>query len=646
MRLLDSIERPADLKRLTTEELYRLAEEIRKELVNTVAVTGGHLAPNLGVVELTLALHLVFDSPRDKIIWDVGHQTYVHKLVTGRRKRFASLRQYRGLSGFPKLCESEHDVFETGHSSTSVSAALGIALARDLNRENYQVLAVIGDGALTGGMAFEALNHAGHLQTKLIVVLNDNEMSIASNVGALSEYLMRLRTQPAYFRSKEEMEYLLRRIPRIGSRLLQAVDRVKDAVKYLILPGMLFEELGFTYLGPVDGHNLLAVRNLLQHARQVEGPTLVHVVTKKGKGYPPAERNPDQFHGTGPFEVATGEPARTSSIPTFTQVFGDTLVRLAQRNPKIVAITAAMPSGTGLERFARSFPERFFDVGIAEQHAATLAAGLARGGFRPVLAIYSTFLQRAYDQVLHDICRQNLPVTIAIDRAGLVGEDGATHQGIYDISFLRHIPNLTIAAPRDENELQHCLYTALETEGPVAVRYPRGGGTGREMDSVMRCLPAGRGEILREGSDLLMLGVGPIVYRCLEAAEMLQKLGVSAAVADLRFVKPLDRELIAEQASKTGRVVVVEEHVRAGGVGSAVLEMLSECEMEQGPGRRPGRRPEVLVLGLPDEFIEHGSQERLREVYGLNAAGIAERVCRRWLFEKGGLAIPGIGIGQ
>lgn len=635
MRLLDSIDRPADLKRLTNEELYRLAEEIRRELVDTVAVTGGHLAPNLGVVELTLALHLVFDSPRDKIVWDVGHQTYVHKLITGRRERFASLRQYMGLSGFPKRCESEHDIFETGHSSTSISAALGMALARDLNRENYQVLAVIGDGALTGGMAFEALNHAGHLQTKLIVVLNDNEMSIASNVGALSEYLMRLRTQPVYFRSKEEMEYLLRRIPRIGTRLLQAVDRVKDAVKYLILPGMLFEELGFTYLGPVNGHNLLAVKNVLQHARQVEGPTLVHVVTKKGKGYPPAEKNPDQFHGTGPFEVATGEPAKQSTIPTYTQVFGDTLVRLAQSNPKIVAITAAMPSGTGLEGFARSFPERFFDVGIAEQHAATLAAGLALEGFRPVLAIYSTFLQRAYDQVLHDICRQNLPVTIAIDRSGLVGEDGATHQGIYDISFLRHIPNLTIVAPRDENELRHSLYTALKTDGPVAVRYPRGGGMGRAVDNELRLLPYGRGELLREGDDLLMLGAGPIVYRCLEAAEILQQQGVTAAVADLRFIKPLDRDLIAEQASQTGRVVVVEEHVRAGGVGSAVLEMLCAYEMEQDSGKNSGRGPEVLVLGLPDEFIEHGTQEKLREVYGLTAEGIAEKVLQRWFLGNG-----------
>lgn len=628
MRLLDSIDQPKDIKKLNLEELNRLAREIRQELIETVSKNGGHLAPNLGVVELTLALHLVFNSPRDKIIWDVGHQTYVHKLLTGRRDRFASLRQYQGLSGFPKRFESEHDIFETGHSSTSVSAALGLALARDLKKEDSSVIAVIGDGALTGGEAFEALNHAGQLQSNLIVVLNDNEMSIANNVGALSDYLVRLRTQPVYFKSKEEVEYLLRRIPRIGSKVLQAVDKVKDAVKYLILPGMIFEELGFTYLGPADGHNLAAVSNLLKNARQLTGPTLVHVVTKKGKGYPPAEKNPDRFHGIGPFEVTSGEVIRQSSIPTYTQVFGETLVRMAEENQKILAITAAMPSGTGLDQFAKRFPQRFFDVGIAEQHAATMAAGLAQGGFRPVVAVYSTFLQRAYDQVLHDISLQRLPVLLAVDRAGLVGEDGATHQGVFDVSFLRHIPNLTIMAPRDENELQHCLYTGLQINGPAVVRYPRGNGIGVEREKELRELPVGKAEVLREGSDLFIIGVGPMVYLCLKAVDILKKDGIEAGVIDLRFIKPLDVELVHEKAKKAGKVAVVEEHALAGGAGSAILEMLhSQTEKTNLVHRSV---PDVLCLGLPDEFVEHGTPDKLREIYGLTPQGIAESIKKRW----------------
>lgn len=627
MSLLARINSPQDLRRLSLAELNQLAGEIRQELVTTVSRTGGHLAPNLGVVELTLALHLVFNSPRDQIVWDVGHQTYVHKLVTGRRDAFATLRQHGGLSGFPKRSESVHDVFDTGHSSTSVSAALGLAVARDIKKESYHVVAVIGDGALTGGEAFEALNHAGHLGTRLIVVLNDNEMSIANNVGALSRYLSRLRTDPAYFRSKEEIEHLLRKIPRIGSRVLQAVDRMKDALKYLLVDGVFFEELGFTYLGPVNGHDLVDLQEVLRQASHVDKPVLVHVVTRKGKGYLPAEQNPDLFHGIGPFDIATGKPKKQSSIPTYTQVFGETLVKLAESNPRILAITAAMAGGTGLERFASRFPNRFFDVGIAEQHAVTLAAGMARGGLQPVVAIYSTFLQRAYDQVVHDVCLQNLPVVLAIDRAGLVGEDGATHQGIFDISFLRHIPNLVIIAPRDENELQHALYTALKLSCPVAVRYPRGEGRGVAREKEWRFLEPGRGEILREGQDVAIFGVGPMVYTALEAAELLREWEISAAVADLRYLKPLDEGMILQLGQATGRIVILEEHVLAGGTGSAVLEILHRA------WPREKNMPAVLCLGLPDRFIEHGAPDKLREVYELTSEKVAESIMRHWSAE-------------
>jgi 1-deoxy-D-xylulose-5-phosphate synthase len=623
LRLLDTINSPGDLKALNSNQLTQLADEIRRQLVETVSDTGGHLAPNLGVVELTLAIHRVFDSPQDQIVWDVGHQTYVHKLLTGRQSEFADLRQYHGLSGFPKRSESPHDHFGTGHSSTSISAALGLALARDLRQEKHYVLAVIGDGALTGGMAFEALNHAGHLRTNLIVILNDNEMSIVNNVGALSRYLSRLRTEPVYFRSKEEVESLLKRIPKIGSRVLYAVDRLKDAVKYLVLPGVLFEELGFTYLGPVDGHNLPGVRDILNNAKQLEGPVLIHLITKKGKGYGPAERNPDKFHGIGPFDIASGLSLKAKeAIPSYTEIFGQTLVQQAEEDERILAITAAMPGGTGLEEFARRFPKRFFDVGIAEQHAVTMAAGLACQGFKPVVAVYSTFLQRAYDQVLHDVCLQNLSVLIAIDRAGLVGEDGATHQGVYDISFLRHIPNLTIMAPKDENELRHCLETARGLSGPVAVRYPRGAGRGIPMESKLRSFPIGQAEVVREGQDLLIVALGTMVYTALEAAEQLQDQGVSVAVINARFVKPLDEELILKYAGAIKRVVTLEEHCLAGGFGSAVLETLHRFK----DAEKPLHSLEILNIGIPDEFVEHGSPARLRELYGLTSTQVVESI--------------------
>ncbi|MDH7576232.1 MAG: 1-deoxy-D-xylulose-5-phosphate synthase [Bacillota bacterium] len=619
--IIERIESPSDLRTLSFTELETLVQEIRAYLLDTVSRTGGHLAPNLGVVELTLALHRVFYSPRDKIIWDVGHQCYVHKILTGRRKQFPTLRQYGGLSGFPKNRESVHDCFGTGHSSTSISAALGFALARDLNEENYAVVAVIGDGALTGGMAFEAMNHAGHLGTRLIVILNDNEMSIANNVGALSGYLSRLRTDPFYHRSKEEIEEILRRIPNIGPRMVRAVERFKDSLKHLLVSGMLFEELGFTYLGPIDGHNLRLLSLTLERAKGLPGPVLVHVYTKKGKGYPPAERNPDKYHGLGPFNLETGEPLSTNSAPTYTRVFGDCLIRLAQENQRIIAITAAMPEGTGLTEFARRFPDRFFDVGIAEQHAVTLAAGLAKSGYRPVVAIYSTFLQRAYDQILHDVALQKLPVIFALDRGGLVGEDGETHQGVFDLSYLRHIPGMTLMVPKDQNELVVMLWSALNYGGPVAIRYPRGAGCNFEVDFNFPAVPLepGHGELLREGKDLVIFAVGPPVYTALEVADVLAKQGKDVAVVNCRFVKPLDESLILSWAEATKRVLTFEENVRAGGFGSAVLELLADR----------GFRGEVARIGIPDCFVEHGTPELLLRRYGLDAEGVIRHIRSR-----------------
>jgi len=617
MRILDKINSPEDLRSLNLKQLEILAREIREELISVVARTGGHLAPNLGVVELTLALHTVFNSPRDKIIWDVGHQCYVHKILTGRKERFATLRQFGGLSGFPKREESPHDVFNTGHSSTSISAALGMALARDLRGEDFEVVAVIGDGALTGGMAFEALNHAGHLRTHLIVVLNDNEMSISGPVGGLAAYLSRLRTDPRYFRSKEELELILRRLPRVGPHFLKLIERLKDSLKYLVIPGMLFEELGFTYLGPIDGHNFLQLKEIFKQARRTPGPVLVHVITKKGKGYPPAESRPEVFHGVGPFDPHTGKVLPSAGPPTFTSVFGAELVRQAEQDERIVAITAAMPNGTGLTHFAQRFPKRFFDVGIAEQHAVTLAAGLATMGFRPVVAIYSTFLQRAIDQVIHDVALMHLPVTFILDRSGLVGEDGETHQGIFDIALLRCIPGMVLMAPKDEQELKCMLVTALQIEGPAALRYPRGPGVGVPLEDPARPLPVGKGEILREGQQAAILAIGPLVYAALRAAEILALRGIDVAVINARFIKPLDKEMIVEWAKKTGCIVTLEEHVVAGGFGSAVLEALAE-------GGCTGVK--VKNLGIRDIFVEHGKPEILREKLGLTAPAVAQEV--------------------
>ncbi len=613
---LAQINTPDELRQLNINQLESLSAEIRDLLIKTVGECGGHLAPNLGVVELALALHYAFNTPEDRLIWDVGHQSYVHKILTERRPLLSTLRQYKGLCGFPNRRESAYDAFGTGHSSTSISAGLGMAIARDLAGSQRKIVPIIGDGALTGGMALEALNHAGHLGSPITVVLNDNERSIADNVGGLAQYLSRLRTAPVYSRGKEECELLISRIPSIGPRVLKSVGRVKDSLKHLVLPGMLFEELGFTYLGPIDGHNIPAMVSLFRQAQILPGPVLLHVHTHKGKGYAPAENNPVKFHGLGPFNPKTGATAKSSRV-SYTEVFGDTLVKLAQDDQRIVAITAAMTDGTGLTTFAEKYPDRFFDVGIAEQHAVTFAAGLAADGYRPVAAIYSTFLQRAYDQVLHDVCLQNLPMVMAMDRGGIVGEDGATHHGLFDLSFLRTVPNLVLGAPKDENELQHMLKTAIDFEGPVAIRYPRGAGTGCKLDERPVGMEVGRAELLKAGKDLTILAIGNMVPVAVEAAEQLAQQGVDAAVINARWVKPLDEELLCAHIAKTGKLLTIEENVLSGGFGSAVLEMLV---------RRGMYKVDVRNLGIPDQFVEHGDTEILRSKYGLSAENIVEIV--------------------
>ncbi|MBS4025377.1 MAG: 1-deoxy-D-xylulose-5-phosphate synthase [Clostridia bacterium] len=623
-KLLKQINSPRDLKKIPLAQIDSLAAEIREFVINSVANTGGHLAPNLGVVELSLALHYVYNTPKDKLIWDVGHQSYIHKLLTGRKERFQTLRQFNGLSGFPKCCESEHDVFNTGHSSTSISAAVGMAIARDLLKEEYAVVAVIGDGALTGGMAFEALNHAGDLRTELTVVLNDNEMSISNNVGAMSSYLSRLRTDPMYEKGKEEIEQLLRKIPAIGPKVLRIVDRMKDSLKYLVVPGMLFEELGFTYLGLIDGHNFMELKTVLERAKLIKGPKLIHILTTKGKGYGPAEKNPGKFHGVGPFDVTTGMTNDSNEIPTYTEIFGKTIVELAEGNDKILAITAAMPDGTGLASFAKKFPRRFFDVGIAEQHGVTMAAGLATKGFVPVVAIYSTFLQRAYDQVLHDVCLQNLPVVFAIDRGGLVGDDGETHHGLFDLTYLGNIPNLIFMSPMDEIELRDMLYTATQLNCPVAVRYPRGKGLGIRQKDEFSPIPVGKGELLFQGNDLTLVAIGSMVKFAMDAANLLKEQGISAGVINSRFIYPLDHQLIICEAEKTGKIVTIEENILGGGFGSKVAALLIA----------QGTKVDILQLGIGNQFVEHGNVEILREKYGINAKGIVNSILSKFSFKS------------
>ncbi len=611
VKLLDRINEPADLKELTPSELEQLASEIREEIITTVGANGGHLASNLGVVELTIALHRCFESPHDKIVWDVGHQTYAHKLLTGRRERFSTIRQHGGLSGFAEREESPHDAFGTGHASTSISAALGMAIARDLAGESHNVVAVIGDAAMAGGMAFEALNQAGHLGTKLIVLLNDNGMAISPSVGALSKLFYRLRLDRRYHRAREDASHMAAKLP-MGAKLRQVWKRVEKGVKGIIIPSMFWDELGFTYIGPIDGHDITELETVLfQVKKYSHRPTLVHVVTKKGKGHRPAETDAVSFHGVSPNQ------SKKESHPSYSEVFGKTVLRLAIENPKIIAITAAMPENTGLSIVADKFPERVFDVGICEQHAVTFAAGLATQGFSPIVAIYSTFLQRAIDQVIHDVCLQNLPVIFAIDRGGIVGEDGKTHQGTFDLSYLSFIPNMVLASPKDENELQHLFYTAVRANRPFAIRYPKGPGLGVPLDEELHELPIGKGEVLRTGDDIAIIAIGSTVAPCIEAAQILADKGIGCTVINACFIKPLDSSLILDAAQRIKRVVTVEDNALKGGFGSAVLELLESS---------PIHELEVERIGLPDEFAEHGSRDTLRAKYDLDTEGIVKRV--------------------
>ncbi len=611
VKLLDRINEPADLKELTPSELEQLASEIREEIITTVGANGGHLASNLGVVELTIALHRCFESPHDKIVWDVGHQTYAHKLLTGRRERFSTIRQHGGLSGFAEREESPHDAFGTGHASTSISAALGMAIARDLAGENHSVVAVIGDAALAGGMAFEALNQAGHLGTKLIVLLNDNGMAISPSVGALSKLFYRLRLDRRYHRAREDASHMAAKLP-MGTKLRQVWKRVEKGVKGIIIPSMFWDELGFTYIGPIDGHDITELETVLfQVKKYYHRPTLVHVVTKKGKGHRPAETDAVGFHGVSPNQ------SKKESSPSYSEVFGKTVLRLAMENPKVIAITAAMPESTGLSIVADKFPKRIFDVGICEQHAVTFAAGLATQGFCPIVAIYSTFLQRAIDQVIHDVCLQNLPVIFAIDRGGIVGEDGKTHQGTFDLSYLSFIPNMVLASPKDENELQHLLYTAVRANRPFAIRYPKGPGLGVSLEEELHELPIGKGEVLRTGDDVAILAIGSTVAPCIEAAQRLADKGIGCTVINACFIKPLDSSLILDAAQRIKRVVTIEDNALKGGFGSAVLELLESS---------PIHELEIERIGLPDEFAEHGSLDTLRAKYDLDTEGIVKRV--------------------
>ncbi|MDI6890388.1 MAG: 1-deoxy-D-xylulose-5-phosphate synthase [Thermodesulfovibrionales bacterium] len=627
---LESIKLPSDLKKLSISELKELARELRGTIIEKVSINGGHLSSNLGVVELTIALHYVFNSPVDKIIWDVGHQCYSHKLLTGRYERFSTLRKYEGISGFPKREESEHDAFGTGHSSTSISAALGIIEGRDKNKENFKVIAVIGDGAMTAGLAFEGLNNAGHLRKDLIVILNDNEMSISPSVGALSAYLSRILTGELYRKFRKQTKSLLEGIPKLGKRAAKIAQRTEEILKGLFLPGIIFEELGFNYIGPIDGHNIELLIETLKRIKTASSPTLIHVITKKGKGYEFSENNPSFFHGVGPFEPETGAPVSEGGL-TYSEVFGDTLTELAAKDERIIAISAAMKEGTGLEHFSERYSDRFYDVGIAEPHAVAFAAGLATQGLKPVVAIYSTFLQRAYDEIVHDVCLQNLHVIFAIDRAGIVGEDGPTHSGLFDLSYLRHIPNLVVMAPKDDFELRAMLELALKHNGPSAIRYPRGKvsdklqvtsckltekNNSKDSSLVTRhssLLDIGRAEILKEGNDIAIIAIGSTVYPALSAAEQLGKEGISAMVVNARFIKPLDRNLLLSIVSRVKRIITVEENALAGGFGSAVLEFLNKMEVYDVRVRR---------LGIPDEFIDQGNQDELRKKYGLDEEGI------------------------
>jgi 1-deoxy-D-xylulose-5-phosphate synthase len=616
-KLLDKISSPRDLKTLSLDDLAKLANEIRAYILDVVSKNGGHLSANLGAVELTLALHYVFDAPRDKIIWDVGHQSYAHKIITGRRDRFRTLRQFGGILGFPSREESEYDAYNTGHASTALSAALGLAVVRDKKNAAYKVIAVIGDGSLTGGVSWEAMNQIGHLREKLIIVLNDNEMSISQSVGALSKYLGYLASGQHYLRIKDHAKSVLKSIPGLGWPMIKAGRAMEDLIKKTFFPGLLFEELGLRYIGPVQGHSLGSLIEVFEEAKKFEvGPVLIHCVTRKGRGYAPALDNPEHFHGASPFDVHTGEPSAPNGKESFSSVFGRTMVEIAGKDDRVIAITAAMPDGTGLADFANRLPAQFFDVGIAEQHAVNFAAGLALGGLRPVCAIYSTFLQRAYDQVYHDVCLQDLPVVFALDRAGIVPDDGPTHQGINDIAYLRHMPHMILMAPRDENELRHMLKAALSYGHPVAIRYPKGEGQGVVMDAEFKNIELGQSETLKDGRDLL-LAYGGMVYTALEAAKILEDEGISLAVIDAKFAKPLDEKKIFEFAKPGRTIITAEEGIVAGGFGSAVRELLDERKLFDA---------RFKAIGLPLEIYPVGKVRQIKKMFRLDPAGLAEQI--------------------
>jgi 1-deoxy-D-xylulose-5-phosphate synthase len=616
-RYLTHIDSPADLKKVPRADLPIVAEELRDYMLSVIAKIGGHLASSLGAVELTIALHYLFDTPKDKIVWDVGHQAYGHKILTGRRDRFPTIRQYGGISGFPVRDESPYDTFNVAHAGTAISGALGMAVARDLKGEDFNVVAIVGDAGLTSGLALEGINNLGTLKKKVLVILNDNKMSISPNVGALAGYLNRIVHGQAYNRLREEVEKLIRSVPRLGPRLLKVSQDLVESAKSMLIPGLVFEELGFEYIGPINGNNLEDVLNVLAKAKERPGPVMVHIVTQKGKGYPIAEQLPVKYHGVTPFDFSTGAFHKGPvAAPSYTSVFGKAMCEIAEKDPRVVGITAAMGEGTGLDEFSKRFPDRFYDVGIAEQHAVTFATGLACEGMRPVCAIYSTFLQRAFDSVMHDTCLMRAPVTFALDRGGLVGADGPTHHGLYDLVYLPALPGIVVMAPKDENELRHMLYTSINLNGPAAVRFPRGNGMGVPMDKELKSLEIGKAEILREGSDVGILALGSMVYPCLEAATRLEALGIHATVINARFMKPLDEELICCLATEKQFLVTAEEGTEAGGFGSAVATLLQDKKIPAS----------ILRIAVPDRIIPHGAPALLHAKYGLDVDGIFEKI--------------------
>ena len=616
--ILKKINEPKDLRKLNTKEKEELSKEIRQEILDIVAKNGGHLASNLGVVELTIALHSVFNTPKDKIIWDVGHQSYVHKILTGRKDKMDTLRQFKGIAGFPKTSESEYDVFNTGHSSTSISVGTGIARARDLLGKDYNVIAVIGDGSLTGGMAEEALNDAGASKTKLIVILNDNEMSISKNVGGIPTFLSKLRTRKFYTNANSRVKRYTLKIPKAGEKIVDLVQRCKKTIKQIFIPNMYFEDIGFTYLGPVDGHNIEKLENILKIAKEVKGPVLVHIITKKGKGYKFAEENPDKFHGISPFNIETGEKLEKSK-KDYSKVFGDKLLELAKKDKKIVAVTAAMKDGTGLKEFAKQYPDRFFDVGIAEGHAVGLVAGMAKAGLKPVLPLYSSFLQRGYDQLIHDVAIQNIPVTICIDRAGLVGNDGETHHGIFDLSFSSAIPNLTIMAPKDFKELEEMLEFGISFNGPVLIRYPRG-GEGKNKIEKNDKIVLGKSELIKSGKDISIIAIGKMVDRAIEVSNLLKEKNIDAEIINVRFLKPLDKENILKSIEKTKKVVTMEDGLLNGGLYTNILDLINRSSIEN---------IKVIPVGYDDCFITHGSTHELEKEMKTDVKSIVEKICKK-----------------